>query len=570
MRRNPTRVHRRATGLLLLVLVTGISNQAQVPNKLLQDAFHIWQFRSASEASDFAALTARLEATPFQNTVRKQVFAQVAKPTPARKATLINEAQAQLKHDDLAGAEKTLWSVLSSDPNNEEALTMLGIIRGRQQRYAEAETLFRRVLQLNPKSVVAYRNLVSALVSQDKIDDAVAESQNLVKLAPEDSSLKVELAQLYLGRGQFAEALASLGEVPAQRFPASAVPVKAASLLGLGRKSEAVALASQAKANPAVALDLAAVFLEAQLPDEALSCLPATVPAAKAKASAYYQIKGKALQAKGQLAPAVSNLRKSLTLEAQSTETLLALAQVYAAQNNHVESLNLLQRAHTVSPDSLTIIRPLVLEALKAGDRKLALRAAYDLQQKSPDNLDDLYLAGATMLEVREYAPTVAIFEKYVAQRPQEPKARLALGLAYIGQQRYNDAKSTLEQATQLDPTLAEAYYQIGLVDSKLGKVPDAIQNFEHVLQLQPRHAKTLVALGTLYVQQGELEKAQDVLQRGAAADPKDPDAEYQLSLLFKRTGNAAEARRHMERFRKLKEEKDRRAAGQGETERTM
>jgi len=43
------------------------------------------------------------------------------------------------------------------------------------------------------------------------------------------------------------------------------------------------------------------------------------------------------------------------------------------------------------------------------------------------------------------------------------------------------------------------------------------------------------------------------VLVRGAEVDPTNPDLEYQLSLLFSRAGNSAEARQHMDRFRKLK-----------------
>ncbi len=496
--------------------------------------------------------------------------AQAQKKPGAHAASLVSVAQGRFKHNDFAGAEKTLWSVLTSDPNHEEALTLLGLIRGWQQRYAEAEALFRRVLQLNPKSIVARRNLASALIAQDKIDDAIEQSRELVKLAPEDSDLKVELARLYLGGGQFQEALSSIEAIPLQRLPATAIPVEAASLLGLGRKSDAVALASRAKASPAVALELATVFLQANLPDEALNCLPASAPVAKPSAATFYHVKGKALQAKGQFVPAISNLRKALALGPKSKDTLLALAAIYAAQRNHTESLSLLQRAHTLAPDALPILRPLVIEVLKAGQRNLAVRAAYELQQKSPDNLDDLYLAGVTMLEVHEYPPTVAIFEKYVAQRPQEPKALLGLGLAYLSQQRYADARGVLERAVQMDPNLSEAYYQLGVVAGKEGKVQQAIQNFEHVLQLQPRHAKALVSLGTLYIQQGELEKAQDVLQRGAAADPRDPDAEYQLSLLFNRAGNPAEARRHMERFRKLKEEKDRAAANREGVQRTM
>jgi len=465
-------------------------------------------------------------------------------------ATRFKIAQSQFEHNDLAGAEKTLWSILSTDSANEDALTLLGMIRVRQQRYGESEALFRRILQIDPNSIVAGKNLIIALTAQDKIDDAIDMSQKLSNALPQDVDLKVELARLYLGRGAYDAALASL---PAETLPTTAVSVKVASLLGLGRTSEAVALTSQAKAHAAVAMELARVFLEANLPDEALKCLPVSAPTTKQGAASYYQLKGRALASKGQFLPAISNLRSALALNPQSTDTLLVLAKIYSAKNDHAEAVDLLQRAHTLTSDSLPVLRLLIIEALKSGQRKLALRTAYELQQKSPDNLDDMYLNGATMLEVHEYGPTVQIFEKYVGQRPNEPKAQLGLGIAYLSQQRYADAKQALQRATQMDPSMPEAYYQLGVADGKQGDVQGAIRNFEHVLQLQPTHAKALVDLGTLYLQQGEMEQAKKVLVRGAEVDPTNPDLEYQLSLLFSRAGNSAEARQHMDRFRKLK-----------------
>jgi len=477
--------------------------------------------------------------------------AQIPHAETERSTTQIKIAEGQFARNDLAGAEKTLWSVLSADSANEGALTLLGIVRSRQQRYMESEALFRRVLQINPKSIVANKNLITALIAQEEIDDAIDLSQKLAKVLPQDSDVKVELARLYLRRGEFEAALSTIEALPS--LPATAVPLKAASLLGLGRKSDAVALTFRAKAQPTAALDLAKVFLEANLPDEALKCLPGSAPATKQAATLYYQLKGRALESKGQLLPAISNFRRALALNPQSTDTLLALAKVYTVQNNHSEAVDLLQRAHTLAPDSLPVLRLLIIESLRSGQRKLALRTAYELQQKSPDNLDDMYLNGATMLEVHEYGPTVAMFEKYVGQRPNEPKAQLALGMAYLSQQRYADAKAALQRAVQMDPNLSEAYYQLGVAQSKLGNVQEAIQDFEHVLQLEPGHAKALVSLGTLYLQQGEIQKAERALVQGAAADPTDPDVEYQLSLLFGRLGNPVETRQHMDRFRKLK-----------------
>ena len=106
------------------------------------------------------------------------------KAAPSKPNTPLAQAAAELKQNDLESAEKTLWTLLSSDPTNQEALTMLGIIRGRQQRYAEAEALFRRVAQLNPKSLTAVHNLAGALLAQDKPDEALKEYQRAVDLAP--------------------------------------------------------------------------------------------------------------------------------------------------------------------------------------------------------------------------------------------------------------------------------------------------------------------------------------------------------------------------------------------------
>ncbi len=86
--------------------------------------------------------------------------------SPAKASSAIVTAQAQFNRGDLTTAESSVWSVLSSNPNDEQALALLGMIRGRQQRYPEAEVLFGRVLQLNPKSVVAHTQLASALAAQ--------------------------------------------------------------------------------------------------------------------------------------------------------------------------------------------------------------------------------------------------------------------------------------------------------------------------------------------------------------------------------------------------------------------
>ena len=47
-----------------------------------------------------------------------------------KPASSLAAARAKVSRGELESAERTLWSVLSGDPNQSEALTLLGVIRG--------------------------------------------------------------------------------------------------------------------------------------------------------------------------------------------------------------------------------------------------------------------------------------------------------------------------------------------------------------------------------------------------------------------------------------------------------
>jgi tetratricopeptide (TPR) repeat protein len=469
----------------------------------------------------------------------------------------IATARAEISRGQLEPAEKTLWTVLSSDPNQPEALTLLGIIRGRQKRYAEAEALCRRALQLDPASLAAHRNLASALVTQNKTDAALEEYKEVVKLAPRDSSAKVELARLHLTRGEFAESLSDLDGIPKDKFPAEAIPAKAASLLGMGRREEAAALIPQVKQTPRLAAELAEVFLEGNAPRYATELIDAALAASHPAPARLYYLKGRALQATGNSPAALSSLRQALARDPKSVDTLVTIAAIEASRNEHAKSVDLLKRAYTLQPGSPAILRPLVVEGIKAGQYKTALHAAQALADANPDNLDDLYLAAAAMLEGQDYATASSIFEKYVLQRPEESKGFLGLGIAQLAQQHYAEAAKAFERSLEIDPKLADAEYQLGNVADRTGAPAEAMQHFEHAVQLQPQHARALASLGEDYLQAGELQKAEAVLERSVAADPNNYKVQYDLALTLSKLGKTEEAKQHMERSRALKKAED-------------
>ena len=364
------------------------------------------------------------------------ISAEVPQDSPAKAANKqdpLARAHAQFARGELKEAEASLWTLLASNPDREQALTLLGQIRGRQQRYAEAEALFRRALQIDPNSASAHRGLGSALVAENQPEKAVEQFKAALDLAPADVALKVELARLYGSGGQFDQALAMLQSIPKDRLPVEAIPVKAASLLALDRDADLAGISEQARGSSSAELELADVYLNAKRPDQALKCLDFAAADSKRQPAQFYYLRGRAFQLKSQPEPALSAFKQALTADPKSTDTLVAIAELHAAQNQHADAVIALQKALALNPDSVFVLRHLVVEATKAGKGQVALDAASELAAKSPDNPDDLYLAGAAMLQ-QNTAGASTVLEKYVALRNDNAKAWLGLGIAYVQQ----------------------------------------------------------------------------------------------------------------------------------------
>ncbi|HEY1606281.1 MAG TPA: sulfotransferase [Allosphingosinicella sp.] len=96
-----------------------------------------------------------------------------------RNPALLRAAQALLDND-LAVAERILKPHLHDHPTDVAAIRMLAELAGRIGRYADAEKLLRRALDLAPDFAAARANLATALYRQNRPAEAIAELDALV------------------------------------------------------------------------------------------------------------------------------------------------------------------------------------------------------------------------------------------------------------------------------------------------------------------------------------------------------------------------------------------------------
>lgn len=113
---------------------------------------------------------------------------------------------------------------------------------------------------------------------------------------------------------------------------------------------------------------------------------------------------------------------------------------------------------------------------------------------------------------------------RFALDRPNDARANFYYAVAILkageGEARRKQAEALLEQAVRIDPKFAEAYLQLGVLQS----------------------------------QRGQWESAKASYERAAAANAEFPDPHFRLAQVYKHTGDAQRAAAELETFERLKQ----------------
>ncbi len=118
-------------------------------------------------------------------------------PEPHLSAGLLHERQ-----KEFSDAETEYKQVLALDSHSTEASIGLTNIYMKSGRLSEAEPLLRRLATERADDAGIHLQLGRVLAAQGKKDDAIAEIQTALKLAPADSEAQREIADLYSSAGK--------------------------------------------------------------------------------------------------------------------------------------------------------------------------------------------------------------------------------------------------------------------------------------------------------------------------------------------------------------------------------
>ncbi|VAW89298.1 TPR domain protein, putative component of TonB system [hydrothermal vent metagenome] len=122
---------------------------------------------------------------------------------------MIEESVALHQAGNLNAAETGYQAILKINPNEADALHLLGVINAQQGNIDNAITLYKQSIEANPKLFVAYNNLGIALNSIQKLDEATKNFHKAIELVPDSADAYYNLGNCLYGLQQYEEAVSN-------------------------------------------------------------------------------------------------------------------------------------------------------------------------------------------------------------------------------------------------------------------------------------------------------------------------------------------------------------------------
>ena len=121
-----------------------------------------------------------------------------------------------------------------------------------------------------------------------------------------------------------------------------------------------------------------------------------------------------------------------------------------------------------------------------SGDFERAIEEYRQALEIEPDNVDLMSNLGVAYYNLGELDKAIVQYSRAIEIAPNDPDIRSNLAAAYVQKHQLSGALEHLEsalaeyqKAVELKPTLAQAFFGLGVVYALLGRNDDAIQAFE-------------------------------------------------------------------------------------------
>jgi tetratricopeptide (TPR) repeat protein len=181
-------------------------------------------------------------------------------------------------------------------------------------------------------------------------------------------------------------------------------------------------------------------------------------------------------------------------------------------------AIEVFEQGNRLFPRSSRMLAGLGVAWYARGVYDQAARSLCEASDLNPDDPDPyLFLGKMQTVDSMQSDCVVERLGRFLRLQPENAMANYYYGLSLSRQEADADklaqAESLLEKAVRLDPNLAAAYLQLGVLYSQQGGTSEAISAYTKAIQADAQLAEAHYRLGQIYSRAGEKLKAQAELQ---------------------------------------------------------
>jgi tetratricopeptide (TPR) repeat protein len=426
-------------------------------------------------------------------------------------------------------AQEIAQKVLSREPQNVAALTLLGNALAGLKDYEASVEQLKKAISVDPQNTLAFVSLGSAHVLQKKFPEAEQAFLKARQSNPKDKNAMVAIVSYYRTIGDAAKAEAAIKEALAVYPSDRTIYMDAVGFYNQANRLDEVEKvlrnALTGSTDPGPAFVLADIYASRERPLDSRKLLQEIEP--KFPDNMEVRIRLAASLLPDQLDKARAEIDRILKAEPKSPvgQVLLGELQFASGQYNEAEA--------TLGKDP-AINSPFPEPHFYLGNiarAKGRLDEAQDRYQNSLLKNGGYIPAKVGLAQVFMQKGKTADAREEIRQvlsvRPHLTAARLLKAALDTIEKKFPEAEQEVNAVLKEQPDNAAAHLQMGLINEGRGRVPDAEKSMERALQLDPNSQETLQDVTRFYVRHKQTDKAIQTVNR--VPDEKKQAFHYEL-----------------------------------------
>ena len=405
-----------------------------------------------------------------------------------------------MQNKKVAEAVIELKNVLQENPENAEARYLLAEINLQVGDLASAEKEFQRALEMGWSAEAALTGKMRAMIAQGKYKEVLENSTATDGwTATAQANLLALKAVAHAGEGDLLKSKNIV--LSAEKLDANAYDVlKISVLLQLSEKQNKEAGSTLSKALKLFPEDPELLLLSANL---------AVLNEQNEKAISIYEQIIK------------SGPDRIMTLNVKRAHLGVLKLALLQKDFERVQKARDVFTARKINDPEVNYI--LAVAAYEEKNYQQAEEYLQKILKISTSHGPTLLLSGSVSYAKRDFEKAVVYLSKYVANYPENNKARKLLGRAYLALGQSGEAQAEFNAVLNKNADDAELIALIGISEISSGQVQSGIAGLEKALAMAPDSSSLKLQLAKAYIADGQTDKAikqlDEILQTDADND---------------------------------------------------